>query len=69
MSRKQYVRVRGVAERYDVVPSTIWRWANDKRYSRLNFPKPKKPGPNTSAWDEDELDAYDALREAVAAEA
>jgi signal transduction protein with GAF and PtsI domain len=54
-----------VADRYDNSPSTIWRWATEDRFAHLNFPKPIKLGPNTTAWDDDELDAYDAERRAL----
>ena len=57
---KTYSSVRHVADRYDVSPSTIWRWAKEPRFAYLKFPKPEKPGPNTTRWDDDKLDQYDA---------
>ena len=59
---KSYSSDRKVGERYDVNRVTPWRWANDPRYEYLGFPKPKKLGPNTSRWDDAELDEYDARR-------
>ena len=57
-----FLRVNAVADRYDVAASTIWRWANEKRFAYLNFPKPVPIGPNTTAWTVEELDAHDAAR-------
>jgi len=54
--------MKKVAERYGVSISTPWRWANEKRFEYLNFPKPVPYGPNTSGISEAELDAYDAER-------
>ena len=61
----QFLRVNAVAHRYDTTNSTIWRWAREARFAHLNFPKPVKLGPNTTAWAVDELDAYDAGRVAM----
>ncbi len=61
----QYFRVNPVAIRFDTTPSTIWRWSSEPRFAHLNFPKPVKLGPNTTAWSGDELDAYDAERIAM----
>jgi len=58
----QFLRVNAVAHRYDTTASTIWRWSREARFAHLNFPKPVKLGPNTTAWAVDELDAYDAVR-------
>ena len=60
---KSYSSDKKVGERYDVHRVTPWRWANDPRYKYLKFPKPEKIGPNTSRWDDDKLDAWDAQRE------
>ncbi len=57
---KKILRMKKVAERYGVSISTPWRWANEKRFAHLNFPKPVPYGPNTSGISEDLLDAYDA---------
>ena len=61
----QFFRAKPVAIRYDTTPSTIWRWSHEPRFAHLNFPKPVKLGPNTTAWSGDELDAYDAERIAM----
>ena len=61
MGRK-FSRAKSVAFRYDTTPSTIWRWAREARFAHLNFPKPIKIGPNTTAWDDNDLDRYDAAR-------
>ncbi len=62
---KKILRMKKVAERYGVSISTPWRWANEKRFEYLNFPKPVSYGPNTSGIAEDALDAYDAERVAM----
>ena len=62
---KHFSRVRTVAVRYDVHPATIWRWSNEKRFAFLGFPRPVKIGPQAQAWDDDELDEYDARRAAL----
>ncbi len=66
----QFLRVNAVAIRYDTTASTIWRWSREARFAHLNFPKPVKVGPNTTAWHVDELGSYDAeriaMRDAVA---
>ena len=56
---KSFSSDRTVASRYGVDRVTIWRWANEPRYKDLGFPKPKKVGPNTTRWDDAELDRYD----------
>ena len=61
----QFLRVNAVAHRYDTTASTIWRWSREARFAHLNFPKPLKLGPNTTAWDDDELDRYDEERRAA----
>ncbi len=60
---KRYSSDKAVGVRYEVDRATIWRWANHPRYQHLGFPKPVKIGPNTSRWDDDKLDAWDAQRE------
>jgi len=60
--RRKFFRVNAVAHRYDTTASTIWRWSREARFAHLNFPKPIKLGPNTTAWAVDELDVYDAVR-------
>ena len=56
---KSFSSDRTVAKRYGVDRATVWRWSNDPHYQDLNFPKPKKVGPNTTRWDDDELDQHD----------
>ncbi len=67
---RKFLRVNAVARRYDTTTSTIWRWSREARFAHLNFPKPVKLGPNTTAWSIDELLRYDAeriaMRDAVA---
>ena len=53
---KQYSRLPVVTTRYGVSAPTIWRWEKAGI-----FPKRKRLGPNTVAWDNDELDAHDRL--------
>ena len=64
MARK-YLRAGRVAARYDVSTSTIWRWAGEKRFASLGFPRPVPIGPQARAWEIGELDAYDARRAAL----
>ena len=61
----QFLRVNAVARRYDVTASTIWRWAHEKRFEHLNFPKPIAFGPSTTAFDEAALNRFDAERIAL----
>ena len=49
---RRYARARRLAELYDISVSTIWRRAKDG-----TFPKPYRLGPNTVAWDLDEVEA------------
>ncbi len=65
MSSQRFLRVKRVAERYDTSPSTIWRWSKEKRFAYLKFPRPVKVGPHTTAWNELDLDCYDAERRAA----
>ena len=62
---KSYSSDRRVAQRYGVDRATIWRWANDPRYADLKFPAPTKIGPNTTRWDDAQLDQFDAERHAL----
>ena len=61
----QFSGARAVGKRYQTSQSTIWRWANEPRFAHLNFPKPVKLGPNTTRWDDSDLDRYDAERKAA----
>ncbi len=60
--RRKFLRGSAVADRYDTTASTIWRWSREARFAHLDFPKPIKLGPNTTAWAVDELDQWDAER-------
>ena len=62
---QQFLRVKRVAERYDTSPSTIWRWANEKRFEYLGFPRPIKIGPHTTGFELSALDKFDAERKAA----
>lgn len=52
-SGPRLARVKTLAERLDVHPSTLWRWV-----SRGEFPAPRKIGRGVTAWDLDEVDSY-----------
>ena len=62
---KKYLSVGAVTDRYDVTPSTIWRWSNEERFASLGFPKPLRIGLQARRWGEDELTKYDARRAAM----
>jgi len=55
MKTKRYATDRDLAKRYDVSRATPWNWAKAGK-----FPKPKKIGPNTTRWDLDEIERYEA---------
>jgi len=57
-----FVRVNVMAARYSVVPMTIYRWSKSGR-----LPKPKKLGPNVTAWNVGEVRAADMTFEAESA--
>ncbi|MBZ0330425.1 AlpA family transcriptional regulator [Halomonas sp. ANAO-440] len=51
---------KGVAERYGVHPSTIWRWSRGSQKSREGvFPKPIKVGPGCARWRLSDLLEYE----------
>lgn len=52
------IRLSGMTEKFKVSRATIWRWVN----SIDDFPKPFALGPNTTGWDEHEVDTYLASR-------
>ncbi|UUZ55061.1 AlpA family phage regulatory protein [Massilia sp. H-1] len=60
---KYFSRISDVASsprrkgRYPVSRATLWRWV-----AAGTFPKPVKLSPGVTAWDNDDLDAYDAAR-------
>lgn len=58
----QVASTRKRAGRYPVSPATIWRWTADGK-----FPKPIKLSPGVTAWDNADLDAFDAACSAKAA--
>ena len=66
---KSYSSDRAVARRYGIDRATVWRWANDKRYADLGFPRPIVLGPHTTRWDDDSLNQYDAERRALSEDA
>jgi prophage regulatory protein len=51
------LRQRAVLERVPAHPTTLWRWEQEGR-----FPRRVKLGPNSVAWFEDEVDAWQAAR-------
>lgn len=58
---KRWLRASQVRERYGHISDmTLWRWVNDPR---LRFPKPTYVNRNR-LWAEDQLDEFDAQREA-----
>jgi prophage regulatory protein len=50
-----YHNIRDIAERFGVVPSTIWRWVKDGF-----FPRPYKFGPGTTRWRDEDIRAFEA---------
>jgi predicted DNA-binding transcriptional regulator AlpA len=48
------LRVKHVCARYDISPSTVWKWTKEGR-----LPQPVEFGPNVSGWFEHELDERD----------
>ena len=54
----RFLPASGVAARYSIGVSTVWYWVK-----KGLLPKPQKIGPNTSRWDVNELDAFDASRD------
>lgn len=57
--KRRFVRISQIATTRDreglvpVSPATIWRWV-----AQGKFPKPKKIGPNTTAWDLETIEAF-----------
>ena len=57
----KYVNDKQLADRYGVSRATVWNW------SKLGvLPRPKKVGPNTTRWDDDEIARHEAEREGAA---
>lgn len=52
--------VKSVAARYEVSVATIWRWCKEG-----HIPSPIKIGPNCSRWRLEDLEAWEAEKEAV----
>lgn len=50
-----YLSVKEVAVRYEVDPSTIWRWLK-----KGMFPQPKRFGPQTLRWAIADLESHEA---------
>jgi predicted DNA-binding transcriptional regulator AlpA len=55
------VTTNGKQGRYPCSAATWWRWV-----ARGDAPAPVKLGPNTTAWDLDRLDEWDAKKIAAA---
>jgi len=53
-----YIAVAQIAARYDVHPSTVWRWAK----ADPNFPKPVTLTPGCTRWRLAELEAWEAAK-------
>ncbi|UYV38684.1 hypothetical protein N4R57_06455 [Rhodobacteraceae bacterium D3-12] len=53
-----FVSVHDVAARYNVLPSTIWRWLK----KAPEFPAPVKLTPGTTRWRLSDLVSYEAKR-------
>lgn len=53
-----FVSVHDVAARYDVLPSTVWRWLK----TVPEFPAPLKLTPGTSRWRLSDLVSFEAKR-------
>jgi prophage regulatory protein len=54
---RRYIRARELAGILAVHRTTLWRWVNDG-----HLPRPVQLGPNTVAWDSNEIDAWLAAR-------
>ena len=57
-------RYNSTAQRFDVTPITIRRWATDPKYSHLDFPKPVPLGDNSVGFVDEELDAWEEAQAA-----
>ena len=58
------LRYKATAQKCDVTPITIRRWATNPDYSSLNFPKPISLGDNSVGFAEHEVDDWLAERAA-----
>ncbi len=52
------IRPKATAIKCGVTPITIHRWATDKKYSHLNFPKKLRLSENSVGFIEDEVDDW-----------
>lgn len=50
----QYQNIHAVSKRFDVTPSTIWRWVKDGV-----FPAPRKIGPSVARWHDDDVRQFE----------
>jgi len=57
----KYVSDKQLADRYGVSRATVWNWTRSGI-----LPQPKKVGPNTTRWDDDEIARHEAAREGAA---
>lgn len=53
-----YIAVAQIAARYDVHPSTVWRWAK----ADPNFPQPVTLTPGCTRWRLSELEIWEATK-------
>jgi len=60
---RQKVRIGFFKDRYEVSPTTIYRWIKSQ-----GFPKPTKLSPSCSVWDLAEVEAWEASRERMEAQ-
>ena len=58
------LRYKATAQKCDVTPITIRRWATQPEYSSLNFPKPISLGEGSVGFSEAEVDDWLAERAA-----
>ena len=59
------LRYKATAQKCDVSPITIRRWATLPEYSDLNFPRPVSLGENSVGFVEQEVDDFLARRAAL----
>ena len=52
------LRPKAMAQKCGVTPLTVYRWATDKKYAHLNFPKPIQLGENSVGYIEEEADDW-----------
>lgn len=57
MKPKRYVSDKDLSRRYSVSRATPWKWAKSGI-----LPKPKRIGPNTTRWDLDEIEQFEAKK-------